>query len=87
MGANASSVLRMVLRRGMTQVILGLSAGLAAALLLTRWLESLLFAVSPTDPATFGLVSLLLVVVALAACYWPARRATRIDPVRVLSEE
>ena len=87
MGAEPSSVRRMVIGRGMVQAALGLAAGLAGALLLTRWLESLLFEVSPTDPATFGSVSLLLLGVALAACYWPARRATKVDPIRVLTEE
>lgn len=87
MGAEPSSVRRMVIGRGMVQAALGLVAGLAGALLLTRWLESLLFEVSPTDPVTFGSVSLLLLGVALAACYWPARRATKVDPVRVLTEE
>jgi putative ABC transport system permease protein len=77
----------MVVRRGMRQAVLGLAAGLAGALVLTRGLEGLLFQVSPTDPATLGSVSFLLLVVALAACYWPARRATKVDPVRALSEE
>jgi predicted permease len=87
LGAEPSSVRRMVVGRGMVQAALGLGAGLAGALFLTRWLEGLLFQVSPTDPATFGAVSLLLFVVALVACYWPARRATKVDPIRVLTEE
>jgi predicted permease len=87
MGAQPSSVRRMVIGRGMVQAALGLGAGLAGALLLTRWLEGLLFEVSPTDPLTLASVSLVLLGVALAACYWPARRATRVDPVRVLTEE
>jgi putative ABC transport system permease protein len=87
LGADASSVRQMVVRRGMRQAVLGLAAGLAGALVLTRGLEGLLFQVSPTDPATLGSVSFLLLVVALAACYWPARRATKVDPVRALSEE
>jgi predicted permease len=87
LGAQASSVRRTVVGRGMVQAALGLGVGLGGALYLTRWLEGLLFGVSPTDPATFGLVSVLLLVVALAACYWPAQRATKVDPVRVLTEE
>jgi putative ABC transport system permease protein len=87
LGAQASSVRRTVVGRGMGQAALGLGVGLGGALYLTRWLEGLLFGVSPTDPATFGLVSVLLLVVALAACYWPAQRATKVDPVRVLTEE
>jgi ABC-type antimicrobial peptide transport system permease subunit len=87
LGADAAAVRRMVVRRGMVQAAVGLAIGLAAALVLTRAIEGLLFGVSPTEPATFGAVSLLLVVIAFSACYWPARRATRVDPVRVLTEE
>jgi putative ABC transport system permease protein len=87
LGAQASSVRRAVVGRGMAQAALGLGFGLGGALYLTRWLEGLLFGVSPTDPATFGLVLLVLLGVALAACYWPAQRATKVDPVRVLTEE
>jgi predicted permease len=87
LGADASAVRRSVVRRGMGQAALGLAIGLTGALFLTRWLEDLLFDVSSTDPATFALASLLLLAVALAASYWPARRATQVDPVRVLAEE
>ncbi len=87
LGANAWAVRRMVIRRGMGHAALGLGIGLAAAILLTRGIEGLLYGVSPTDPITFVAVSLLLLAIALAACYWPARRATRVDPVRVLTEE
>ncbi|NIN71802.1 MAG: FtsX-like permease family protein [Gemmatimonadetes bacterium] len=87
LGAQASAVRRSVVGRAMGQAALGLGVGFGGALYLTRWLEGLLFGVSPTDPATFGLVVLLLLVVALAACYWPAQRATKVDPVRVLTEE
>ncbi len=87
LGADASSVRRMVVRRGMGLAAVGLGAGLAGALLLTRGLENLLFQVSPTDPATFAAVSLLLLAIALAACYVPARRATQVDPMRALAEE
>jgi predicted permease len=87
LGADASSVRRMVVRRGMGQAALGLAAGVAAALFLTRWLDSLLFQISPTDPMTLGVVTIALIAVALVACYWPARRATKVDPVRALSEE
>jgi len=87
LGADAASVRRMVVRRGMVQAVVGLGVGLVAALVLSRGIEGLLFGVSPTDPATFAGVSLLLLFIAFAACYWPARRATRVDPVRVLQEE
>jgi predicted permease len=87
LGADPSAVRRMVVRRGMVQAAIGLGVGLAATLYLTRLLEGLLFEVSATDPATFGAVSLLLLGVAFAACYQPARRATKVDPVSVLTEE
>jgi ABC-type lipoprotein release transport system permease subunit len=66
---------------------LGLALGLLAALLLTRLMRSLLFEVSPTDPAAFGAVTLLLAGVALVASYLPARRATRIDPTHALRQQ
>jgi len=87
LGADSGAVRRMVVRRGMIQAAVGLGIGLAAALPLTRWLEGLLYDVSPTDPIAFGAVSLLLLIIALAACYWPARRASKVDPVQVLAEE
>lgn len=59
----------------------GVAVGLAGALALTRWMSSLLFGVSPTDPMTFTLISLILTGVALLACYIPARRASRLDPI------
>jgi ABC-type lipoprotein release transport system permease subunit len=66
---------------------LGLALGLLAALLLTRLMRSLLFEVSPSDPAAFGAVTLLLAGVALVASYLPARRATRIDPTHALRQQ
>jgi ABC-type antimicrobial peptide transport system permease subunit len=71
----------------MTQASIGLGVGVMGTLLLTRWLEDLLFEVSPADPITFGGVVILLLVVALLACYWPARRATKVDPIRALAAE
>jgi len=87
LGAQRGDLLRMVVRQGMVLAMSGLLMGLAAALLLTRWLSSMLFQVTPRDPVTFGGVALILVSVALLACYIPARRATRVDPIVALRYE
>jgi putative ABC transport system permease protein len=87
LGAQASDVLRMVIWRGMSLALVGVALGLAAALALTRVMKNLLFEVSATDPATFALIALLLVCVALIASYIPARRATRVDPLQSLRHE
>ena len=84
LGAQTSHVLGLVLRRGMTLVVLGVAIGLIASLVLTRWMSSLLYGVSASDPATFGLIALMLTVVALLACYIPARRAAKVDPLVAL---
>ena len=87
LGAQAGSVLRLVIRGGMILAGLGVAIGVIAALALTRLLSSLLFAVSPTDPVTFVVISLALIVVALIACWIPARRASRVDPLVALRQE
>ena len=87
LGAASQDVLRLVLTQGMGLVLAGVGIGLMAALALSRVLRSMLFNVSPTDPLTFLLISLLLVLVTLVATWLPARRATRVDPVVVLREE
>ena len=74
----------MVLREGVTMTAAGLLCGLAGAVVLTRLMASLLFGVSATDPGVYVGISLLLLSVAVAACYLPARRATRIDPMVAL---
>jgi putative ABC transport system permease protein len=83
-GAQRRDVLRLVLKDGARLTILGIAIGIIAALALTRLMASLLFEVTPTDPATFAAVAILLAVVAFAACYIPARRATRVDPMVAL---
>jgi ABC-type antimicrobial peptide transport system permease subunit len=84
LGAHRGKVVRMVLRQGMTLAGAGTLLGLAAALAATRLLRSLLLGVSPIDPVTFTLVPLLLLVVALLACLFPARRAAQTDPMEAL---
>jgi predicted permease len=87
LGAQSGDVLRMILRQGAILIAGGLIAGTVAALGLTSLMKSLLFAVKPADPLTFATVAALLLIVALAAAYLPARRATRLDPVTTLRDE
>jgi putative ABC transport system permease protein len=87
LGAQTRDVLRLVLGHGVRLIIFGLVLGLAASFALTRVLAGMLFGVTPTDPVTFVGVSLLLATVALLACYIPARRATKVDPLVALRYE
>jgi len=97
LGAVRRDVLRLVIRQGMRPALLGVLIGLAGALALTRLMESLLFGVSATksllfgvsatDPLTFGVIASLLASVAALACYFPARRATKVDPMIALRRE
>ena len=87
LGATRNGILRLVLIRGAKLTLAGISLGVIAALILTRLMRNLLFQVSPTDPFTFAGVALLLMLVALAACYIPARRAMKVDPMVALRYE
>jgi ABC-type antimicrobial peptide transport system permease subunit len=87
LGAQQRQVLRLVIGQGMKLVVIGAAIGLAAALTLTRLTQDLLFEVNPTDPLTFAGVAMLLTIVALAACWIPARRATKVDPLVALRHE
>jgi predicted permease len=86
-GAHGGDILRLILREGLTLSLAGLIIGLLGAVVLTRFLSSLVFGVTPTDPKTFVAVSVLLTGVAAAASYLPARRAARIDPIAALKYE
>jgi ABC-type antimicrobial peptide transport system permease subunit len=87
LGAQQSDVLKLVLGHGAKMALLGVAVGLLAALALTRLMSNQLFGVSPHDPLTFAAVATLLMFVALAACYLPARRATRVDPIIALRHD
>jgi ABC-type antimicrobial peptide transport system permease subunit len=84
LGANRSAVLKMVLRQGLTLVLLGLAGGTVGALFLVRLMKEVLYGISPTDPLTFIAVTLLLLCVAVIACAIPARRATTVNPIAAL---
>jgi putative ABC transport system permease protein len=87
LGAQQQDVIRLVLHRGAALSLVGIALGLAGALALTRFLSNLLYEVTVRDPLTFVAVSVVLTVVALAASYIPARRATQVDPMVALRHE
>ena len=87
LGASRSNILRMVLRQGLGLAIMGAAVGIVCALIVSHLMASLLYGVRPTDPLTFACVALLLIGVALLACYIPARCATRVDPIQALREQ
>jgi putative ABC transport system permease protein len=87
LGANHGAILKMICTQGLLLIAVGLAGGLALALAVTRLMSNVLFGVSPTDPLTFFIIVVLLALVALLACYVPARRATRVDPLVALRNE
>jgi putative ABC transport system permease protein len=87
LGAQRRDVLKLVLAQGLKLTLLGVGLGLLAALALTKWLEALLFNVRPTDPLTFTVIAVVLVLVALVACWVPARRAAKVDPLVALRHD
>ena len=84
LGAQVNDVLKLIVGYGMRLVLIGASLGLLASYILTRWMKDLLFSVSPTDPLTYGAVAAMLMLIGLLACYLPARRATKVDPMVAL---
>jgi ABC-type antimicrobial peptide transport system permease subunit len=87
LGAQRSDIFKLVVGHGVVLALLGVLIGLGGAFALTRLLTGMLFGVSPTDAETFVMVSALLTTVAILACYVPARRATRVDPLVALRTE
>ena len=87
LGAGTRQVLRLVLKDGMSLALAGIAVGLLGAFALTRLMASLLFGISAKDPITFASVAAFLAIVALIACYIPARRATKVDPLIALRNE
>jgi ABC-type antimicrobial peptide transport system permease subunit len=84
LGAEGKQVRWLILRRGMVELAIGLCLGLAAAFGTGRLLQGMLVGTGPADPVTLASISFVLIAVALMACFWPARRATRLDPVKAL---
>jgi ABC-type antimicrobial peptide transport system permease subunit len=87
LGAQSRDILTLVLRQGISSVLVGVGVGLVAGLALTRLMTSLLYGVTPSDGLTFASVSLLLLLVAMLACTIPAMRAMRVDPLEALRHE
>jgi len=87
LGAQPRTVLTLVLRQGLLLTLAGLGAGIVGAVLITRMMQALLFGVSPTEPSVFGAIAALLLAVALLACWVPARRAMRLDPLQALRQD
>ena len=84
LGAQPRDVMRLILREGVVQAVIGLAIGLTSAVLLMRGFRAMLYHVSPADPVTLAAVAVILIGTALIACFVPARRAMRVDPVQAL---
>jgi ABC-type lipoprotein release transport system permease subunit len=87
LGAERRRALNMFVRQGLHTALAGIAAGTAGAVMLSKWIEQLVFNVAPRDPATLGAVAGLLLAVAALACYLPARRAARVDPLIALKAD
>lgn len=87
LGARPGDILSLVLRRGMKLTLIGIALGLMGAFASTRLLRDMLFGIKPVDPLTFAAMTLLLMCISLVACFLPARRATKVDPMNVLRSE
>ena len=87
LGAESRDVLRMVFGKRLQLTLVGVVIGILAALAVTRLISTMIYVVAPTDPMTFAAVAIFLLLVALLACYVPARRATRVDPLVALRHE
>jgi putative ABC transport system permease protein len=87
LGAQGRDIVSLVLKKGMRLAVLGVVIGLGASFALTRLMASLLFGIGTADPVTYATIALLLILVALFACYLPARRATKVDPMVALIYE
>ena len=87
LGANPKDILKLVVRQGMSLALIGIEIGLAASLALTRLIAALLFNTSASNPLAFAAAAITLTATAAAACYIPARRATKVDPMVVLRYE
>ena len=87
LGAQPVDLYRLVMQRGLTTAAIGISVGIAGALVLTRFMQSLLFETAPFDPLVYAAVALLLLAAAAVACWLPARRAARIDVAKLLRTE
>jgi putative ABC transport system permease protein len=87
LGADSSAITSLIVWQGLTPALAGIAMGIGGGLACARLLQTMLYDASPTDPLVFGAVAALLIAITLAACFIPARRATRIDPVIALRAE